>query len=310
MIHLITKGGLGNQMFQYAFALQIKRKYPEDSVCIHGILHPFSRDKRQLSLHHFRLDKKTKISGFIHSSVIFFCFVIQIIQVLGIYKSIRIFSRDRAKIISQKEESFNSRGAYFSTRVYTLPEIKNNLACNKYIFAYCQKPQVIDGIEEELRRAFTVKTPPSPENEALLQEIKSQNSVCVHIRRGDYALYPQLQVCTEHYYATAVRHAHELLENPVFYIFSTGHEDVEWVRQNYHFEGNFRYVDLDNVDYEELRLMMACKHFIISNSTFSWWAAVLSNETPDKKVWTPKSWLAQSSVEMHLPGWNVIETSS
>ena len=217
---------------------------------------------------------------------------------------------NKSNILNQDKELLESRGIYFTSQVYTMPEIKDHGGANKYLFAYFQKAQIVDGIEDELRQAFIVQTPPSSENSVLLKEIQAQNSVCLHIRRGDYALYPQLQVCTAPYYATAVRQAQETLVNPVFYVFSTGHEDIEWVRQNYHFEGDFRYVDLDNVDYEELRLMMACKHFIISNSTFSWWAAVLSSEASDKKVWAPSPWLARSSVEMQLPGWSVIDTAS
>ena len=75
----------------------------------------------------------------------------------------------------------------------------------------------------------------------------------------------------------------------MFFVFSTGHDDIEWIKENYHFNANIQYVDLDNPDYEELRLMKACKHFIISNSTFSWWAAFLArNKT--KIVWVPSVW--------------------
>ena len=84
---------------------------------------------------------------------------------------------------------------------------------------------------------------------------------------------------------------------------------IEWIKAHYQFKGDIRYVDLNNVDYGELYLMMACKHFIISNSTFSWWAAFLGGlPEGEKRVWAPKPWFAGTSVEMYLPSWTVIET--
>ena len=65
------------------------------------------------------------------------------------------------------------------------------------------------------------------------------------------------------------------IENPVFYIFSTGARDIEYIKKNYSFKYLVKYINLDNPDYEELRLMTMCKHFILSNSSFSWWAQYL-----------------------------------
>ncbi|MCM1925817.1 alpha-1,2-fucosyltransferase, partial [Phocaeicola vulgatus] len=86
------------------------------------------------------------------------------------------------------------------------------------------------------------------------------------------------------------------VENPIFFIFSNTHDDLIWIKQNYNFYDkkrirpiNLEFVDLNNPDYEELRLMYNCKYFIISNSTFSWWGAYLST-AKDKKVYVPERW--------------------
>lgn len=95
-----------------------------------------------------------------------------------------------------------------------------------------------------------------------------------------------LAVCTEYYYQKGMDYIASNTENPVFYIFSNTHSDLEWIKNNYQFDYPVKYVDLNNPDYEEIRLMYNCKHFVISNSTFSWWGSYLSS-SPNKIVVAP-----------------------
>ena len=306
MIHLLTKGGMGNQMFQYAFALKLQQGKTDEPIYLNGNFHPFSKDKRKHSLHHFCLTPHTKVCGSVKGYYLVVSMVQALMNALG-FKNMLRFLKHRQSILYSHSDDLNSNGVYFASDIYSAPQIKTT-ASNKHVFGYFQTPDIVRGIEKEVRDAFKIKTPPSRENQKILDEITNEkNAVCLHVRRGDYSLYPQLQVCDEAYYAKAVKHACKILKNPVFYVFSTGHEDIEWVRANYQFDVDMRFVDLDNPDYEELRLMMACKHFIISNSTFSWWAAVLSNVAGDnKQVWAPATWLRGSDVKMTFDDWNII----
>ena len=86
-------------------------------------------------------------------------------------------------------------------------------------------------------------------------------------------------ICTNEYFYKAVNIIQEKVENPVFIVFS---DDVEWVKQNMQFDGEVYYETGNDPIWEKLRLMSSCKHFVISNSTFSWWAQYLS--TNDNKV--------------------------
>ena len=93
------------------------------------------------------------------------------------------------------------------------------------------------------------------------------------------------------YYDSAVLYLTKYIKSPVLYIFS---DEPEWVKYNFHF--NYPVVvstnNIDNLCYEDLRLMAACKHNIIANSTFSWWGAWL-NTNPNKTIIAPRMWFAQ-----------------
>lgn len=291
---------MGNQMFQYAYALN-----PRATIYLNGYLHPFSSDKRQLSLHHFQLSKETHVAS-LPLSIYLICRFLLSCLMIGGPKIIWELMKKKKLAASQYATQLYNQGLYYTADGFFIPAIKKTAGI-KHLYGYFQSPAIVENIQETLREAFQIITPPSTDNQALLKEIQSQNAVCLHVRRGDYGLYPQYQVCNEAFYQTAVQQASKQLENPVFYIFSTGHTDVQWVRKHYHFDANVHYVDLDNPDYEELRLMTACKHFIISNSTFSWWAAVLSNSAGEsKKVWAPKHWFVGSNVTMCPHSWTLV----
>jgi len=120
-------------------------------------------------------------------------------------------------------------------------------------------------------------------------------------------------VCSEEYYIKAMKYIESKLENPVFYIFSNTHEDIEWIKSNMKFRDkwNIKYVDQNNKDYVELFLMKSCYSFIISNSTFSWWAQYLS-ENENKIVVAPSIWNKEEiykneSKKIYISDWHLID---
>ena len=145
---------------------------------------------------------------------------------------------------------------------------------------------------DQIKKELHVRKEPSDKNKEKIEELQQCNAVCVHIRRGDYVSNEKnraLVVCDETYYKRGMEYIAERVENSVFYIFSDNLQEINWIKENYHFDYNVQYIELNNLDYEELRLMYQCKHFIIANSTFSWWGAYLSaNE--DKVIIAPATW--------------------
>lgn len=347
MIQILLKGGLGNQMFEYAYALKVSQAHGNEKMCINGSFLKYSPDKRKIALGNLVLADDTEILPDLpHTLAIIrtFSLIFKYFREFGISAFIgRIYvfsqmmatnkkwsflqsfgfvslieklhrrlitdSRPQADGGADYTRLFQS-GLYYVRDYYQSPPIVPSTATNKYVWGLFQHISTVEGIEDELRKRFTVKTEASEDNKKVLEEIKSCNSVCLHIRRGDYlsqAFVNTLCVCDERYYVEAVRQASEQLDNPVFFCFSNDHESLEWIKQNYHFPAvDIRYVDLENPDYEEHRLMTACKHFIISNSTFSWWAAVLSDVHPQKQVWTPKTWIKGRNVTLYKDSWITI----
>lgn len=162
---------------------------------------------------------------------------------------------------------------------------------NKLVTDLFQSELYFKGIRNILLNEFKVKCEPSQENLEMINELSTCNSVCVHIRRGDFTdtYWSYLNVCNENYYQRGMDHVAQHTANPVFYIFSNTHKDFEWIKENYHFSYPVKYVDLGNPAHEDYRLMYNCKHFVMSNSTFSWWASYMS-ENPDKIVVAPDVW--------------------
>ena len=153
-----------------------------------------------------------------------------------------------------------------------------------------EDPIYFDDIKDILLSEFTPRHPLLEKNKRMMQDIQKTNSVCLSVRRGDFesnADVKKLQsVCDRQYFEAAIEVIKKNIENPVFFMFS---DDIEWVKNNIHTECITYYEDGTDPVWEKLRLMSACKHFIVSNSTFSWWTQYLSaNE--NKVVVSPSRW--------------------
>jgi hypothetical protein len=143
-----------------------------------------------------------------------------------------------------------------------------------------------------IRDNFKLKTPPSKKAADLLQHINSVNSVSLHLRGTDYVTGNKSAfhgTASPEYYSQAVALMREKVQNPHFFIFT---DDTPWARVHIQFPEPFTLVsESKNTACEELALMAFCKHNILANSTFSWWAAWL-NPHKDKIVVAPSRWFA------------------
>jgi hypothetical protein len=158
--------------------------------------------------------------------------------------------------------------------------------CNFY--GYWQHPRYFADILPQLKKEFVVKKEfHTTEYTKLRRKITGCESVSIHIRRGDYIKINGHHLLPLQYYKEALK----LVEGPLF-IFS---DDIPWCKE--YFKGTFVEVE----DYLSLELMKLCKHNIIANSTFSWWAAYL-NENPNKIVISPEQWRLKKEDQMLVSG--------
>lgn len=276
--------GMGNQMFQYAFARTVQEIYGEKYIYFSFVTAKRMQDGRQYSLQHFQLINDVKIPSK----------TAQLLLNIGVKVKKRYLKKKFNNIKNCKKlyEKYVEEGIYTTDSIFAYYGIPLTQKYLKYINGWWQSPKYFMPIEEKLRSELQIITPPSKENKKMLKQITDCESVCVHVRRGDYIserFSSELNICDEKYYKTAMDIIMDKVENPIFYIFSTSHEDIEWIKRHWKFKYSVTYVDLNNPDYEELRLIYSCKHFILANSTFSWWGAYLSRNE-DKIVIAPQIW--------------------
>lgn len=298
MITVCLSGGLGNQMFTYAYARALQEENKEKKLIIDT--YDFKHDFREYSMYHLKLNENLKKSSSLRE------------KLLRIYLRFNFGNKMDSRPTDEQFYILAKKGFYYDFFPYSHRPVEQNSKKIKVVKGYFQSHKNFENIKNVIVEEFTVVTPPSEANQKTLDEISKDNAVCVHIRRGDYVNNPgnkALNICTEEYYLKAMDIISNKVENPVFYVFSTGHDDIEWIKQNYRFNYNVRYVDLDNPDYEELRLMYNCKHFIISNSTFSWWAQYLS-KNENKVVVAPSEWNHKSNPDnIYMDNWEIVDVN-
>lgn len=275
MILVRIMDGLGNQMFQYAMARRLALHH---DVPLKLDLSAFKTEKlRKYALNHFHIQAEIaapeEIKRYYRRTFL---------QAPGIIMDYITASKRGLRRPFFHEDEIRLR---FDPRVLSLSD-------DVYVWGHWQCEKYFEDIATELKRDFTLRTPPDEANARMMQEIEGKNAVCLHIRRGDYVANPQnhkdLGACSLDYYARAVEHIGYYVENPHFYVFS---DDPVWSRENLKLRYPATFVDHNGPekDYEDLRLMKSCKHFIIANSSFSWWGAWLS-VNPDKIIIAPKKW--------------------
>lgn len=268
---IITKlnGGLGNQMWQYAFGRAMQLKYNDELyIDIEEFRRTYGHEPRHFSLSDLSLPSDVNVLPIEKSST------------LLPFKFLQKINREMTTRIARL---FN---VYWWRKVpYVDLKIKNTKGKKCYFYGYWQSVRYFDFCEDIIKKELKVKTPVRAENQHYEDDIQNSNSVCVHIRRGDFVTEGMI-VCDESYYLRGEKYISEHTENPKFFIFTN---DKKWVQENIPFTHDVVFVDVDDPDYEVLRLMYSCKHFVISNSSFSWWAQYLS-ENKDKIVVAPSVW--------------------
>lgn len=266
MITTRIRGGLGNQLFQYCAGRALALRHGVDL----GLdLRDFDRPKAfKVGLDHFNV--QTAVTYALPPN-----------KEDGLGALARWLKGGYPK--PYREASLG-----FDTTYQTLGD-------NTHLKGYWQSERYFDAFESRIRNDLQIVTPPSDQNAKMFEAIKATPSVSLHIRRGDYVSNDKFNAahgtCDLPYYARAAASiAQQTGKDPIIYAFS---DDPAWVTEHLKLPYETRYIDFNDGDhnYEDLRLMAACQHHIIANSSFSWWGAWL-NPNPGKIVVAPTQWFA------------------
>ncbi len=176
--------------------------------------------------------------------------------------------------------------------------LPNRTDNRKYVIGVFQNAKMVEEVEKEVLDAFRFLPFSDSYNRKIEAQISGCESVGIHIRKGiDYQSRIWYQnTCPVEYYIQAVEMMKERLNHPRFFVFA---DNKEWVKD--HLKG-FEYTLVDGNPgsgwgaHFDLQLMSCCKHNIISNSTYSWWAAFL-NSNKEKIVVLPKIWFNPASCD-------------
>lgn len=284
MLIVKSYGGLGNQMFQYAFYEFLKKDNLENVFL----------DINDFKIHHhhhgFELMKVFDLEIDIASEK----------QIKNISYNqnglIYRFFKKYLKIILSKPTEY-----YEGLHTMLLQSSKINKDC--YFIGFWQNEYYVNSIRDRLIEKFDFKKEFNNKNKALLEEIKNYDSVSIHVRRGDYVNNSSLGgICTVEYYSKAIKLMQENYKNAKFVVFS---DDINWVKENLELPSDSIYVDWNTEEesYLDMILMSRCNHNIIANSTFSWWGAWL-NQNINKTVVMPLLWYnSQTYNPLCCKGW-------
>lgn len=292
MVIIQLAGGLGNQMFQYALYLQLKELGRE--VKIDDVSGFAEDDKRIPALAPFGITYERP-------------FAEELRKMLD--SSMLPWHRVRRKLFGRHKKSYFEQSKLFMPEVLTWDDI--------YLEGYWQTEKYFQPVEKQVREAFDtdkleayLKRTGAWNSLAAqyLQEIDNECSVSIHVRGGDYltpenrALYGD--ICTDAYYMEGIRRMREKYPGCRFFLFTN---DREWAGSQFSQQrgenvsarmsagGGFSditWIDLSGAgssDYTEFVLMSRCRHHILANSSFSWWASYL-NKNPEKTVLAPSTW--------------------
>ena len=287
-------GGLGNQMFQYATLRNLMIKYDMEGIIdLSGIT---NLTHNVYSLEHLNISDEVKVINNFKSTKKFFAHL-----TLGIYYHFLEKRKYGFNLLSEMEKQLNELGIYCAPDGYI--KLEKPVKRINYLEGYFQSSKYFDDNKKIIRNELKVIDKPNKRNKRLIDEISKNNSVCLHIRRGDY-IGGSFQVCTDKYYYKAIKYINTKIKNPVYYIFS---DDIDWVSKNMKFDGNVVFVNNNNSNFEELQVMYNCKHFIISNSTFSYWAQFLA-DNKNKIVVAPSIWFKDGKkTDIYEKEWTLID---
>lgn len=271
------KGGFGNQLFQFACGYALSK----EKECGLGIDLTYFQTWPVYKLNYTMIKNYSEFNPRLYK---------------GIVGKIANPIIKKYKIIGDRTVfNFDKDSTIYNSDI-------QNCTDDCYLTGYFQNERYFMKYRKDIVSMFQPNYELDDSEERLFRDVNGVNSVAIHVRRGDYVGIG-FSIDME-YYHKAIERAKLLIENPVFYVFS---DDLDFCRDFFSKYEDLKIVYVDSLvrkstqDVSEFFGMSKCKHQIIANSTFSWWAAWLNNNpnrvviAPEIGVWKgdfyPKDWI-------------------
>ncbi len=277
------RGGLGNQMFQYAMARAVAW-----------------RNRAQLKLDLYDLSQEFNLGNFkIQASITS--------QVELAKWGLRDPNWSRLLPSFAKSRWQSRIPRYFEPHYHFAAETQR-LQTPIYVNGFWHSYKYFDDCSELIQTELTLSESTPNDVSIIANEIQNTTSVSLHVRRGDYISSDEYRTtyleCRPEYYARAIAHITERVGRMQVFVFS---DDIDWVRRNLTVSDSMTFVSKGGrgSPIYDMYLMSLCKHHVIANSSFSWWGAWL-NPSPNKIVITPERWYYSSdwsTRDLIPPGW-------
>ena len=301
MIYLRMDGRIGNQLFMYAFARSVSKKRGDELIVIddyEAVKRNYKNSLMDYDLKNVKYVHDHKMltrSGFIKQNVIFF-----------LYRVLRkkMSFNTRFKMEKRLQKFFNNNGLILCENGYLDYQIPSSK--NIFINGYFQAAKYFEDVREEVLKTINLDYEILKEYFPDVEKIKNSNAVCISVKVQHNVGNSMYDVCNDGYWQDAIKYICDNVENPLFFICS---DNVEYVKNNLIDCSKYDVVYQDssipvNVS---LSIMAQCKHFVIGNTTFGWWAQYLCDF--DKKiVVAPSKWMKiEMPIDIYEPGWHLVE---
>lgn len=272
MIIVRLSGGLGNQMFQYAFGKSASTKTGQEL-------------KFDISFFEKQTHRKLELINCIEAMN-----VATREEIVNILYPKNIFLRMAAYIF--KKTWKHSDNYIREKKSFCFDDSVFKINKSSYFEGYWQNPDYFNDMRNVLLEEFQMKENLDDYSKSVIEKMSQTNSVSIHIRAGDYLNIPEVRdICNGNYYSRAISTVKEKVQNPNFFVFC---EDEDYSRKMLpkNIISTFVKTSL-NKPHLDMFIMTKCKHNIMANSSFSWWGAWL-NQNLSKIIISPKTWHTNS----------------
>lgn len=299
-------GRMGNQMCRYACARGFqKRMDNHEPIAVDFSKYP--QDGSSYATNY--LDKLQCKDNIIEKRYRFNIFQKLILKSYNEYFKMKKITNKKMEIqkVQNKTADFVSLfGLYIYRRGYHSFKHYKHSNANIFLEGNFEGHKYFDNVRDELLTEF-LPVRLSEENEKLYNKILNGNYIAVCVRKGDFTSnnYPaMLDICTPEYYAKGIKYIKSQLKEEHKIIVFTA--DEEWAKNNLSLDDAL-YLGSNMDACEQMKIMSACNHFVICNSTFFWWAQYLANK-PGKIVVAPSYWSGtKRQNDLYMDNWHLID---